>query len=346
MTEKITPERREPQAPRPGRRGRLPGRVKAVADGARKRKARARGNSEGLRPSAQIVPPQAVAGRALLLVVAIMSFLACLTVGAVTVVNDAAESWSNDLLREVTIQIRPADGVDMLREIDKAIAAARSQAGVGAVHALSDEQTRDLLQPWLGSGLDLETLPVPRLIQVQITDSRAFSLQALREAVAADVRGASVDDHARWTDRLAAMARAFVGGGIAILILVLASMVLSVVFATRAAMAGNRDVVEVLHFVGAEDNFIAREFQRHFLLLGLKGGLAGGLTACLLFIVIGLLSDSPVGAAGITEAVGLFGDVTVGVAGYLGVLAIIFLVTVLTAATSRVAVRAHLGRLD
>ena len=93
MTEKITPERREPQAPRPGRRGRLPGRVKAVADGARKRKARARGNSEGLRPSAQIVPPQAVAGRALLLVVAIMSFLACLTIGMVTVIHDAANRW-------------------------------------------------------------------------------------------------------------------------------------------------------------------------------------------------------------------------------------------------------------
>lgn len=75
------------------------------------------------------MPPQAVAGRALLLVVAIMSFLACLTVGAVTVVNDAAESWSNDLLREVTIQIRPAEGVDMLREIDKAIAAARRATG-------------------------------------------------------------------------------------------------------------------------------------------------------------------------------------------------------------------------
>jgi cell division transport system permease protein len=78
-----------------------------------------------LRPAAAIVPPQSVAGRALTLVVAIMSFLACLTVGAVSVVWDAADAWQNDLVREITIQIRPTEGVDMLREIDKAVALAQ-----------------------------------------------------------------------------------------------------------------------------------------------------------------------------------------------------------------------------
>ncbi|WP_417771532.1 cell division protein FtsX [Stappia sp.] len=342
MTDEIPPPTRKDEHPERSGQGRRGGTLPRA--GVRRRKPRAK--SEALRAPAQIVPPQAVAGRALTLVVAIMSFLACLTIGAVTVVNDAANAWSNDLLREVTIQIRPAEGVDMLREIEKAIAAAKAQPGVGGVHALSDGETRDLLQPWLGSGLDLESLPVPRLIQVQIDDGRAFDLAALRQAVAADVRGASVDDHALWTDRLAAMANAVVAGGVAILVLVLASMVLSVVFATRAAMAGNRDVVEVLHFVGAEDNFIAREFQRHFLLLGLRGGVAGGFAACLVFLVLGLVSEDGATSAGVSQAVGLFGDLSVGVAGYLGVLAIIFLVTVLTAATSRIAVRTHLARLD
>jgi cell division transport system permease protein len=93
------------------------------------------------------------------------------------------------------------------------------------------------------------------------------------------VTGASVDDHSVWTSRLSAMAGTVVAGGFAIMLLVLGSMVLSVVFATQAAMAGNKDVVSVLHFVGAEDTFIAREFQRHFLVLGLKGGVVGGLAS-------------------------------------------------------------------
>ncbi|SDU40592.1 cell division transport system permease protein [Stappia sp. ES.058] len=299
-----------------------------------------------LRPSAPIVPSQAVAGRALTLVVAIMSFLACLTIGMVTVIHDAANAWSNDLLREVTIQIRPAQGVDMLREIEKAISIAETRKGVGAVRALSDAQTRELLQPWLGTGLDLESLPVPRLIQVEIEDGARFDLTGLRVAISDGVSGASVDDHSLWTGRLASMANAVVLAGLAILALVLASMVLSVVFATRAAMAGNKDVVEVLHFVGAEDSFVAREFQRHFLLLGLKGGLAGGMSASAVFIVLGVFADGNTGFAAMEQAMVLFGGVSVGAAGYLGVLAIIFLVTVLTAATSRVAVRAHLRRID
>ena len=51
---------------------------------------------------------------------------------------------------------------------------------------------------------------------------------------------------------------------------------LSVTFATRGAMAANRPIVEVLHFIGANDGFIAGQFQRHFLVLGLEGGLIGG----------------------------------------------------------------------
>lgn len=260
-----------------------------------------------LRPSAPIVPSQAVAGRALTLVVAIMSFLACLTIGMVTVIHDAANAWSNDLLREVTIQIRPAQGVDMLREIEKAISIAETRKGVGAVRALSDAQTRELLQPWLGTGLDLESLPVPRLIQVEIEDGARFDLTGLRVAISDGVSGASVDDHSLWTGRLASMANAVVLAGLAILALVLASMVLSVVFATRAAMAGNKDVVEVLHFVGAEDSFVAREFQRHFLLLGLKGGLAGGMSASAVFIVLGVFADGNTGFAAMEQAMVLFG---------------------------------------
>ena len=72
------------------------------------------------------------------------------------------------------------------------------------------------------------------------------------------------------------MARTTVTIGMAVLALMLSATVLSVVFATRGAMAGNGHIIEVLHFVGAEARFIAREFRRHFLLTGMKGAAAGG----------------------------------------------------------------------
>ncbi|MDD7909476.1 ABC transporter permease [Pseudovibrio exalbescens] len=350
-------ERREPSmsseerpkraaGPRPAKKGNVAAGVKAKMA----QKLPKKGEGQGRRPKkarqAPIVPPQAVAGRALMLVVAIMSFLACLTVGFVTVVNDAATDWSNDLVRELTIQIRPVDGIDMLQQIDRTVALAQEFPGVGHVRALSDTETQELLQPWLGAGLDLEDLPVPRLIMVKVDQPELLDLGELKRTVEDQIRGSSLDDHRLWTQQLSSMANGAVVIGFGILVLVLASMILSVVFATRAAMSGNKEVVEVLHFVGAEDRFISAEFQRHFLVLGLKGGIVGGAIACLSFLLIEFLGNTSTefGAAGQAQA--LLGTISVSLAGYIGVVLVVVLVAILTAVTSRIAVHSHLAGMD
>ena len=131
------------------------------------------------------------------------------------------------------------------------------------------------------------------------------------------------------------MANATVFVGIAILALVFVATVLSVVFATRGAMATNSDVVSVLHFVGAEDGFIAREFQRHFLLLGLRGGLVGAATAAVLFALLGFLIAPSMATPETDQVSALFGRFAVGPVGYFGALGIAFLIAVMTALTSR-----------
>ena len=234
----------------------------------------------------------------------------------------------------------------MLREIDKAVALAQEFPGIDSVRALSDAETKSLLEPWLGEGLQLDGLPVPRLIQITVGDPELLNLSQLRSMVSQNVTGASVDDHSVWTSRLSAMAGAVVLGGFAIMVLVLGSMVLSVVFATQAAMAGNKDVVSVLHFVGAEDGFIAREFQRHFLMLGLKGGVSGGVAAILAFLTVDMLTRQSSGQAGSDQMSALFGGISVSLPGYLGVFGVVFLVAILTALTSGLAVKAHLAKVD
>lgn len=311
-----------------------------------KKPSKAKKRAPEFRDSAPIVPPSTVAGRALTIVIAIMSFLACLTVGAVTVVRDAAHDWQNDISREVTIQIRPVDGVDMVKQIDKAVELTQAYPGVGTVRALSDAETRGLLEPWLGSGLDLDTLPVPRLIRIELDDPVNVDLTALRLQIQRELTGASLDDHSAWTRRLTSMARTMAFGGILILALVLTALVLSVVFATRAAMAGNRDVIEVLHLVGAEDGFVAREFQRHFLFLGLMGGAAGGAAAIVSFAVFAIFRLQSDGGGAFDQFQALFGDVGVGVTGYFAAVGIVFLVAALTAATSRIAVHRTLAQMD
>lgn len=289
-----------------------------------------------------IVPPSSIAGTALMAVVAIMSFLACMTVGAVSLVRGAADDWQADVVREVTIQVVPVDGVDFNVATDRATELARQTPGVGGARALTDAENAALLEPWLGVGLDIAELPIPRLIVVDIANPGAVDLDALA-AQLAEVEGASLDNHQMWIERLQSMANISVLVGFAVLALVFAATVLSVVFATRGAMNGNQNIVSVLHFIGAQDFYIAREFQRHFLLLGLKGGLAGAFVAAVMFvflsIVMSALGRGPEGV----QVSALFGSFAVGAGGYFAALAVAVAIAVLTAVTSRWTVFRYLG---
>jgi cell division transport system permease protein len=298
------------------------------------------------RTATSIVPRDTVTSRALLAVIAIMTFVAALIVGAVGVVRDAATHWRTDMVREVTIQVRPVEGGDLAADIGKAIELARRTRGVIDARSLTREETGRLLEPWLGSGVDLAALPLPRLIVVRLSESTVADLAGLRQALAKRVTSATLDDHRIWSERLASISDAILIAGSAVLGLVLLATTLSVSFATRGAVATNRAIVEVLHFVGARDSFVAGTFQRHFLAVGLKGGLIGGTAAAFLFaftgIVPGVLSWIPGG----DEAAFLTGQFALDRQGYLGIAGIIVLVALVTTFASRITVRWTLREID
>ena len=281
-----------------------------------------------------IVPKRSIAGRALVAVVAIMTFLASLTTGAVMLVRSSAVEWQSDVAREVTIQVRPGLGRDLEAAVARAVEIARAVPGVGEVRAYSKEESAGLLEPWLGAGLALDDLPVPRMIVVKLPVD-GVDLAPLKKALAERVPGTSLDDHRAWIDRMRTMAQTTIAGGIGILILMLAATVLSVTFATRGAMATNRPIVEVLHFIGAKSGFIAGQFQRHFLMLGLEGGLIGGGLAILLFGIAGIVARMSAGTASGDQVATLFGSFALGWGGYLAIVAQIVLVAVVTAVASR-----------
>jgi cell division transport system permease protein len=283
---------------------------------------------------APIVPKATIAGRALIAVIAIMTFLASLTIGVVMLLRAAAGDWQAELAREVTIQVRPVAGRDIEADIAKAAAIAGAVRGVAGVRPYSRQESTQLLQPWLG-GLALDELPVPRIVAVAIASGETPDLGKLRGALAEQVPPASLDDHREFVDHMRVMSRMIVAGATAVLALVMIATVLSVTFATRSAMATNRQVIEVLHFIGARSNFIAGHFQRHFLLLGLKGGAIGGGLALLLFAIVDLANGWLLSSAAGAQLAALFGTFSIGLAGYAAVLAQIVLTALVTAATSR-----------
>ena len=293
-----------------------------------------------------IVPRASIAGRALVAVVAIMTFLASITTGAVLLVSASAAEWQSEVASEITVQVRPSAGRDLDRDAAAVAEAMRAQPGILEIRPFTKAESAKLLEPWLGSGLSFDDLPVPRVIVARVQPGAALDLATLRTRVTQVAPSASVDDHRAWIERMRSMTGATVFAGIGILALVIVATIISVSFATRGAMAANRPIVEVLHFVGAGDRYIANRFLRHFLRLGLEGGVIGGGVAMLGFgfseSIAGWFAGTPVG----DQFAALLGTFSLRPSGYLTLAAQAVLIAAITAWASRRTLFATLDDID
>jgi len=293
-----------------------------------------------------IVPRASISGRALVAVVAIMTFLASITTGAVLLVSASAAEWQSEVASEITMQVRPQAGRDLERDVIAAAEAMRTQPGIVQVKPFTKDESARLLEPWLGSGLSIDQLPVPRVIIARVQPGTTLDLASLRSRVTQVAPSASVDDHRAWIERMRSMTGATVLAGIGILVLVIAATIISVSFATRGAMAANRPIVEVLHFVGAGDRYIASHFLRHFLRLGLEGGLIGGGAAMLGFgfseSIAAWFSGTPVG----DQFAALLGTFSLPPSGYLALAVQAVAIAAITGWASRRTLFATLDDID
>lgn len=240
-----------------------------------------------VRGKAKVIPEATAPHMTLMTAMAAMCYLAVLAIGALLMTSDAVDKWTSQVASEITVQISAADGVDVQGDTGKAARILRETPGVTGVAVVSREDARSLLEPWLGSGAVLDDLPIPQLINVSIDKQSPPDLEALRAQLAADVPSATLDTHRRWQAELVSMAGTLTWLAIAVLALIAAAASVLVVYATRAAMEANREVLEVLYLAGARDRFIAREVLWRFFLTGLKAGLIGALLGFVTFVILG-----------------------------------------------------------
>jgi cell division transport system permease protein len=238
-----------------------------------------------------IIPSGVASLRTMAVTMTVMCYLACLAIGALILINRAVSDWTQGISREVTVQLRQISAVNADAELAKAVALLAATPGVTAVEPLAREASLKLLEPWLGQ-TNLEDLPVPRLIRVTVNEAEPPDFTALEQSLTEQVKGASLDTHRRWATELARMAKSLSLLSWWILILISASAVAMVIFAARAALDANREVVDVLRLVGAKNGFIAAQIGRRFLVIGLFAGCAGMALAALTFVILGSIGGA------------------------------------------------------
>ena len=289
--------------------------------------------------AAQIVPSASIAGNALTVVIAIMSFLSCLTAGAVYMVNQSANAWVNDIASEITVELDPINTADIEKKMTLVALFLAKQKGITQVKPLTADDSAKLLEPWLGQSAAISALPIPRLIAVEIDRSNPPDIALIKDVLTQNFEGVTLDDHRRWQAEIKTLTRSAALGGLAVLGLVAAATIAVIVSATRSAMATNREIIEVLHFVGANERFISREFERHFLGLGVRAGLVGALAAAVAFLLLPLLTHM-LGGGIVTaaETERLIGTGELDLSGYFLCVLVVFVIACLCMVTSRLGV--------
>ncbi len=221
----------------------------------------------------KVVPPTGHTAHLTVLASAAMAFLAVFSIALSFAVNRLADRWEAELAGTATVRVSAPPG-QIEAQTQAALRALGQTPGVTDARALTDAEQRELLEPWFGPDLPVDALPLPRLIEFREV-APGFDATGLRLRLEAEAPGAVLDDHARWRAPLVRAAERLRTLGVlsvGIIGLVVAALI---TLAASAALASNRQVIEVLRLIGATDTYIARAFVRRFTLRAMLGALIG-----------------------------------------------------------------------
>jgi cell division transport system permease protein len=230
----------------------------------------------------RVVPPSGFTARLTSFTAAAMAFLAVFALALSLATGRLAARWDAELARTSTIRISAPEG-QMAAQSAAVLEVLRTTPGIASARVMSDEEQRKLLEPWFGPDLPLDTLPVPRLIEV-LEEGGGPDAAGLKLRLAAEAPGAVLDDHTRWRRPLVNAANRLRLLGAVAMLLIAGSTAAMITLAAQSALAANGQVIGVLRLIGARDVYIARAFVRRFTLRALLGACIGTVLA-----IIGVL---------------------------------------------------------
>ena len=227
-------------------------------------------------PSAhRIVPPSGITAELTSFTAGAMAFLAVFALALSLAAGRLADRWSAALEQTATVRLSASpDQIDL--QTKAVLDVLSTTPGIATARAMTDDEQRNLLAPWFGPDLPIESLPLPRLIEITET-SAGYDGEGLRQRLTAEAPGAVLDDHTRWRKPLAAAASRLRLLGATSAVLIAAATAAMITLAANAALAANTQVIAVLRLVGAMDSYIASAFVRRFTIRAMTGALVGTL---------------------------------------------------------------------
>ncbi len=240
------------------------------------------------------------AGRFLILLIGLMTYLAILSGAGGMVLTSMAARWSTGLANHMTIE------VPVLDQNGTHLTNAQHQEKITALHtwlvanpAVRTVKVEDpaavakLVEPWLGSDQKiLGQMPLPALLSVTLIGDTGKVIGPLQIGIQNIVPTAKIETHQSWLNDVLRLTSTLSFAAYLIGLITTVTTVSAVSGAVRARMAAFHEQLEILHLIGASDEYITRQFQKHALQLSFMGAGIGFLLAMMTLVLIDNLAGT------------------------------------------------------
>lgn len=229
------------------------------------------------------------------IVTGVAVFLFALTFCAYLFISSGMAHWKNSVTDGMTVQIMPS--AETLSEeeaalrTNKVIRFFEGLPQTEKVVLLEEKQIERLLKPWLGENADISALPLPQLLDVKLKSNSGLDYAKLTQDLKKEFDYAKTDSHALWLNQLLGVASSLKTLSLSVLLLIAGICVFSIFYATETSLGIHKEIIEILHIMGATDSYVAKQYAVRSFWVGLWAGLAGTLVCCVAVGVIAHLAE-------------------------------------------------------
>ncbi|MBR1904130.1 MAG: hypothetical protein IJ824_03010 [Alphaproteobacteria bacterium] len=225
---------------------------------------------------------------------AIYMYLFVIMLAIFMAINAMANNWEKDIAGSITVQVttiendnKHIDDVKTKEQLNKVLQFMERISGVESVQVLDDQVVEKLMSPWIGNKVDLSTLPIPRLLDVKLKPNAELNYDEITRGLRLLTANASIDNHRLWLNRLIKFATSLKTVALAILLMVVAICAFSVYYSARTSLNINMNSIEILHIIGAKDDYIAKLYAKNYAKIGFFAGVIGLMAAVPCIILVG-----------------------------------------------------------
>ena len=270
---------------------------------------------------------------------AIAVFLFSVALSGYFAIHSMTDGWNQDITGSLTVQIMPESQVDAeanTMTLNKVINFFETMPQVQKVTLISDAQMQKIMSPWLGSNVEVESLPLPKILDVKIA-SDDFDYQKAADGLSDITANASIDNHRIWLGKLLKFTSSLQFLSLTVLFMLLIVSAFSIFYAAKTSLGIHANIIEILHIMGALDDYIAKQYARRSFWIGLFSGTAG--------LLLSLLALHFIRKFSLSLDIGLMGNTSLQLSNWLLIFSLPLWAALLSMLTAYWTVRKTLGKM-